>query len=159
VPLEEQEAFDRELFAVLGGDGSAGLAGGPPKLGALGLRPLSKGLSMPLMALSAARAPATSPDGGGGGGGGGATVSFKMLTRRDGRNSTRELLVPVASEMATQVAAQQEAEEAERSELKRLVLGQVALSETQAAASDAASIGRVLFSNGGARGGERSRRR
>jgi hypothetical protein len=95
--------------------------------------------------------------------GGGATVSFKMLTRRDGRASTRELRVPVASEMATVVAAQQEAEEAERSELKRLVLDQVALAEGAAAAADALAHppGRVLFSTGGARGagGDRYRRR
>ncbi len=124
---------------------------------AVGLRPLSKG-GLPLMSL-----------GGGSAAGGassgreasdGPTVSFKMLTRRDGRNSSRELQVPVASAMATHVAAQQEAEEAERSELKRLVLGQVALSETQAAAADAVlnAPGRVLFSTAGARGAGYRRR-
>ena len=155
VPKDEADAFERELSAFLGGDsggGPLGLGGGGK--GSLGLRPLSKGGALPMLSLSQPSAATASA-------GGGATVAFKMLTRRDGRSSTRELRVPVASEMATVVAAQQEAEEAERSELKRLVLDQVALSEGAADAADAAAHapGQVLFSTGGARGGDRMRRR
>ena len=154
VPKEEADAFERELSAFLGGDGGGGPLGlGGGVKGAL--RPLSKGGPLPVMSLSAS-APAAAASAGGG-----ATVAFKMLTRRDGRSSTRELRVPVASEMATVVAAQQEAEEAERSELKRLVLDQVALSEGAADAADAAAHapGQLLFSTGGARGGDRQRGR
>jgi hypothetical protein len=167
VPKEEEDAFEKELSSVLGDSGS-GLGGGLGMGGGMGgkgfgLRPLSKGGALPMMSLGSAAAAGGGGFGGGGrgGGGDGATVSFKMLTRRDGRNSTRELHVPIASEMATLVAAQQEAEEAERSELKRLVLDQVALSDSNAAAADAAMHppGRVLFSTAGVRGGDRYRRR
>jgi hypothetical protein len=69
----------------------------------------------------------------------------------------------LAQQEEAQEAAQQqqEAEEAERSELKRLVLDQVALAEGAASAADALAHapGRVLFSTGGARGGDRYRRR
>jgi regulator of nonsense transcripts 2 len=157
VPKDEADAFERELAGFLGSDGGGALGLGGAGKGGIGLRPLSKGGAMPMMSLSSPAQPAAASAGGG------ATVSFKMLTRRDGRASTRELRVPVASEMATVVAAQQEAEEAERSELKRLVLDQVALAEGAAAAADALAHppGRVLFSTGGARGagGDRYRRR
>jgi regulator of nonsense transcripts 2 len=162
VPKEEEDAFARELSAALG---EAPGGGGASKPG-FGMRPLSKG-ALPLLSLGSGSGAGGGSGGGafgsgaGGGGAGGATVSFKMLTRRDGRNSTRELHVPIASEMATVVAAQQEAEEAERSELKRLVLDQVALSDSNAAAADAAMhpAGRVLFSTAGVRGGDRYRRK
>jgi regulator of nonsense transcripts 2 len=159
VPKEEEDAFARELSAALG-EAPGGAGASKP---GFGLRPLSKG-PLPLLSLGSGGGGASGGGGFGssaGGGAGGATVSFKMLTRRDGRNSTRELHVPIASEMATLVAAQQEAEEAERSELKRLVLDQVALSDSNAAAADAAMhpAGRVLFTTAGVRGGDRYRRK
>jgi hypothetical protein len=83
-------------------------------------------------------------------------MAFRMLTRRGGGASQRMLNVPVASEMATTVVAHQEAEEQERSELKRLVLDQVALAESQAVATDAAlyPVGRVLMQTGAPRARE-----
>jgi regulator of nonsense transcripts 2 len=144
VPVAEQEAFERELASFLGE------AGGSAQR-VMGVRPMPRAYPTP-PARSARGAGSARADVG-------ETVSFKMLTRRDGRARARELRVPVASEMATTVAAQQEAEEAERSELKRLVLGQVALSDAAAADADAAAPGRVLFSTSSARGGERWRRR
>ena len=85
-------------------------------------------------------------------------MAFRMLTRRGGGSSQKVLNVPVASEMATTVVAHQEAEEQERSELKRLVLDQVALAESQATATDAAMypVGRVIMQTGAPRGGGQS---
>ena len=151
VPPEEQDAFERELSACLGEPAAAGR----PQAPASALRPMPRaGLPMLSLGARAARGGAAVEEGG-------PTVSFKMLTKREGRTRTRELLVPLGSEMAVTVAAQQEAEDAERSEMKRLVLGQLAASDAAAAEADAAANtpGRVLFSTGGQRGGDRYRRR
>jgi hypothetical protein len=151
VPPEEQDAFERELSACLGEPAAAGR----PQAPASALRPMPRaGLPMLSLGARAARGGAAVEEGG-------PTVSFKMLTKREGRTRTRELLVPLGSEMAVTVAAQQEAEDAERSEMKRLVLGQLAASDAAAAVADVAANtpGRVLFSTGGQRGGDRYRRR
>ena len=153
VPVEEADAFERDMAAVMLESGQFG--GGRA---VVGLRPLAR-TGLPVLALGAAASPASV--------GGGvqpndapadATMAFRMLTRRGGGSSQKVLNVPVASEMATTVVAHQEAEEQERSELKRLVLDQVALAESQATATDAAMypVGRVIMQTGAPRGGGQS---
>ena len=177
VPAEEADAFERDMAAVLAEAGQMGAAvpGGavarPPPV--VGLRPLARN-ALPVMSLGVSPAATASTPAAGGsastaatGGPGvgssagqgeseGGTMAFRMLTRRGGSSSSasRVLNVPVASEMVTTVVAHQEAEEAERSQLKRLVLDQVALSESMATAADSAAYppGRVLMSTGAQRG-------
>ena len=127
VPTEEQDSFDRELMSALG----EGFGGGGGGGGALLLRGAPRAPAPPPPPPPPLAASPPSGASGGGANGGGDTVGFKMLTRRDGRGSTKELRVPVGHQLATSAAAAAEAAEEERATLKRLVLGRLAHAEAE----------------------------
>lgn len=107
------------------------------------------------------------------GSGSGGVVAFKMLIRKDGKQTARRLDVPAEADFVVRARVQAEAEARERAELKRLVLASASADDSEQADDDPVAVaaagrfgeprggfvgGRGGGRGGGGRGGGRGRR-
>ena len=105
--------------------------------------------------------------------GSGGVVAFKMLIRKDGKQTARRLDVPAEADFVVRARVHAEAEARERAELKRLVLASASADDSEQADDDPVAVaaagrfgeprggfvgGRGGGRGGGGRGGGRGRR-
>ena len=88
--------------------------------------------------------------------GSGGVVAFKMLIRKDGKQTARRLDVPAEADFVVRARVQAEAEARERAELKRLVLASASADDSEQAEDDTVAVaaaGRFGEPRGGFVGG------
>jgi len=151
---EDVADFEREMAKFLGpaannihATGATSGAGAPPGRDSGGYARVGA----PGVAGSGARVAEV-----GTGPGSGGVVAFKMLIRKDGKQTARRLDVPAEADFVVRARVQAEAEARERAELKRLVLASASADDSEQAEDDTVAVaaaGRFGEPRGGFVGG------